>query len=324
MKRELVNRAQRGDKEAFAELAFLTGDRLLSIAQRILRDVDQAEDATSRQSSRSGANCRSCGTLITSKVGHSASSRTRAAPKFAASADGRRKICAACRSTPTWAIRQPSSLIATSWSGPSAGCQSSTAWCWCFSYYLGLTLEQVAQHLRHPAGHSPLTEPLRQARDARCPRGRCTGRHEREATGMSTSAHTPRDIDRLLGRMVRGRADRVRRRGDWCGARAGGADGASWAVLANAIDSHARQSCTWGVRHEAQDCGHCDRRARVRRCDSAGDRADPATITKPNPAHDRYADESDDHVHDTACVGARCAWKSPHPGSTLARIPSAG
>ena len=46
MERELVVRAQQGDREAFSELAFRMGDRLLSIAQRILRDVDQAEDAT--------------------------------------------------------------------------------------------------------------------------------------------------------------------------------------------------------------------------------------------------------------------------------------
>jgi RNA polymerase sigma-70 factor (ECF subfamily) len=46
LERDLVVRAQRGDREAFAELAFRLGDRLLSMAQRILRDVDQAEDAT--------------------------------------------------------------------------------------------------------------------------------------------------------------------------------------------------------------------------------------------------------------------------------------
>lgn len=46
VERDLVIRAQRGDREAFAELAFQMGDRLLTIAQRILRDVDQAEDAT--------------------------------------------------------------------------------------------------------------------------------------------------------------------------------------------------------------------------------------------------------------------------------------
>lgn len=46
MERTLVVRAQAGDEEAFSELAFTTGDRLFAVAQRILRDVDLAEDAT--------------------------------------------------------------------------------------------------------------------------------------------------------------------------------------------------------------------------------------------------------------------------------------
>jgi RNA polymerase sigma-70 factor, ECF subfamily len=43
--RDLVERAQRGDREAFAVLAGTHGDRLMAIAQRILRDVGRAEDA---------------------------------------------------------------------------------------------------------------------------------------------------------------------------------------------------------------------------------------------------------------------------------------
>src|SRR3954452_23365294 len=43
---ELVERAQRGDEEAFASLAVAIGDRLHAVAQRILRDTDLAEDAT--------------------------------------------------------------------------------------------------------------------------------------------------------------------------------------------------------------------------------------------------------------------------------------
>ena len=43
--RELVEQAQRGDREAFATLARSRGDRLMQIAQRILRDVSRAEDA---------------------------------------------------------------------------------------------------------------------------------------------------------------------------------------------------------------------------------------------------------------------------------------
>lgn len=43
---ELVTRAQSGDEEAFASLALAIGDRLHGLAQRILRDVDLAEDVT--------------------------------------------------------------------------------------------------------------------------------------------------------------------------------------------------------------------------------------------------------------------------------------
>jgi RNA polymerase sigma-70 factor (ECF subfamily) len=42
---DLVEQAQRGDREAFANLARTHGDRLMAIAQRILRDVPRAEDA---------------------------------------------------------------------------------------------------------------------------------------------------------------------------------------------------------------------------------------------------------------------------------------
>ncbi|MBI3745194.1 MAG: RNA polymerase sigma factor [Chloroflexi bacterium] len=45
MDRDLVEKAQQGDREAFAVLARLSGDRLMAIAQRILRDVGRAEDA---------------------------------------------------------------------------------------------------------------------------------------------------------------------------------------------------------------------------------------------------------------------------------------
>ncbi|HEY7970863.1 MAG TPA: sigma factor, partial [Candidatus Limnocylindrales bacterium] len=42
---ELVERARRGDREAFADLVILTSDRMYAIATRILRDADLAEDA---------------------------------------------------------------------------------------------------------------------------------------------------------------------------------------------------------------------------------------------------------------------------------------
>jgi RNA polymerase sigma-70 factor (ECF subfamily) len=40
-----VDRAKQGDEEAFDALARMVGDRCMAIAFRILRDVDQAEDA---------------------------------------------------------------------------------------------------------------------------------------------------------------------------------------------------------------------------------------------------------------------------------------
>lgn len=43
--RDLVERAQRGDREAFASLVISTSDRLYLLASRILRDGDLAEDA---------------------------------------------------------------------------------------------------------------------------------------------------------------------------------------------------------------------------------------------------------------------------------------
>lgn len=45
MQRALVELAMGGDEEAFAGLARATGDRLLAIAYRILRDLGRAEDA---------------------------------------------------------------------------------------------------------------------------------------------------------------------------------------------------------------------------------------------------------------------------------------
>ncbi len=45
MDRDLVEAARRGGREAYADLIRPRGDRLFALAQRILRDVDRAEDA---------------------------------------------------------------------------------------------------------------------------------------------------------------------------------------------------------------------------------------------------------------------------------------
>lgn len=46
MEQYLVERAMRGDRNAFAELAAAAGDRLYAVAQRILRDPELAGDVT--------------------------------------------------------------------------------------------------------------------------------------------------------------------------------------------------------------------------------------------------------------------------------------
>jgi RNA polymerase sigma-70 factor, ECF subfamily len=43
--RDRVEAARAGDREAYADLIRVRGDRLYALAQRILRDVDRAEDA---------------------------------------------------------------------------------------------------------------------------------------------------------------------------------------------------------------------------------------------------------------------------------------
>ena len=43
--RDLVEAARNGDREAYADLIRVRGDRLFAIAQRILRDFDRTEDA---------------------------------------------------------------------------------------------------------------------------------------------------------------------------------------------------------------------------------------------------------------------------------------
>jgi RNA polymerase sigma-70 factor (ECF subfamily) len=43
--RDLVEAAQRGDEDAFMDLIRARVDRLFAIAQRVLRDIDRAEDA---------------------------------------------------------------------------------------------------------------------------------------------------------------------------------------------------------------------------------------------------------------------------------------
>ena len=47
MDRDLVEAARNGDREAYVDLIRVRTDRLFAIAQRILRDIDRAEDDVS-------------------------------------------------------------------------------------------------------------------------------------------------------------------------------------------------------------------------------------------------------------------------------------
>ena len=76
MQRELVERAQRGDHDAFAALAAAAISRSLDGAARlILHDPDQAKDAVQETLSYvRGATCGRCATRTASTPGSGASS----------------------------------------------------------------------------------------------------------------------------------------------------------------------------------------------------------------------------------------------------------
>ena len=69
MQRELVERAQRGDREAFSVLAGGSVDRLYGIARLILRDAELAEDATQEALVRAWRDLPRCATSSGSMPG---------------------------------------------------------------------------------------------------------------------------------------------------------------------------------------------------------------------------------------------------------------
>ena len=154
LERDLVVRAQRGDREAFAELAFRMGDRLLTTAQRILPEVYQAEDATL-------ADDRGC-------VARAAEA---ARPRQVRQGWSFRILQNACRAelrrerrwSPTEMRRLPIEdvagdaggrawPIATSWNERSGGSLFEHRIVLVMQHYLGLTLEQIAEKLEIPLG----------------------------------------------------------------------------------------------------------------------------------------------------------------------------
>ena len=58
MDRSVVERAQRGDRDAFAALVHAVSDRLYALAYRILRDPELAQDAFQEAMISASANIR--------------------------------------------------------------------------------------------------------------------------------------------------------------------------------------------------------------------------------------------------------------------------
>ena len=89
MDTDLVMRAQRGDKGAFALLAGAIADRFLAVARRILRDRDLAEDATQQALLAIWQDLPQLRDPAASRPGRTGSSCTPVMPRAGRSAAGR-------------------------------------------------------------------------------------------------------------------------------------------------------------------------------------------------------------------------------------------
>ena len=194
--RDLVESAQHGDREAFAILARSHGDRLMSIAQRILRDVGRAEDAVQqtlviawrelpslRDPDRFDAWLQRL--LVNASYAEARRSRAwnanvrilpvdgPAGPDETISVDDRDRLDRGFRRLPP---EQRAILV--------------------FTHYLGLTPDRDRRSARHSGGDGPFPTSLRPSGDARGHRGRrACRRGGRRATAMTDQ----RELDRLLG-----------------------------------------------------------------------------------------------------------------------------
>ena len=180
MDRGLVEAAQRGDREAYADLVRAAWDRLFAIAQRILRDVDRTEDALQealviawrdlpglRDPDRFDAwlhrlVVRSCIAEAVRAPAHVANLHVLPVDVAATSDD---YLCVADRDQLERGFRrlppeQRALLV--------------------LRHYAGLEPAEIADAARHPRRHRPLPTPSCPPRDARRPRGgRPHGRRRR-------------------------------------------------------------------------------------------------------------------------------------------------
>jgi DNA-directed RNA polymerase specialized sigma24 family protein len=85
----MVERAQHGDRDAFAAVLGSVGDSLYAVAYRILRDPDLAQDAFQEATIVAWRRFRTSATLSVSSPGSVASSSTLATPNRASGHAGR-------------------------------------------------------------------------------------------------------------------------------------------------------------------------------------------------------------------------------------------
>ena len=171
MDRDLVEAAQNGDRAAYVDLIRARSDRLFAIAQRILRDIDRAEDALQDALVIAWRDLRGL----------------RDPDRFDAWLQ--RLLINVCIAQATRERRRTANLRVLPVDGPAAPDELLTVAdrdqlergfrrlppdqraILVLHHYLGLRAVRDRRDPRHPAGHGPLATPPRPSRHARRPRG---------------------------------------------------------------------------------------------------------------------------------------------------------
>ena len=195
MQRALVDRAKRGDDEAFDALARTVGDRCMAIAHRILRDSDLAEDAVQ------------AALIIAWRELRTLRDPDRFEPwlhrilthECYAAARRRRRWSAPIRILPADGPRDPGDILTIhdrdELERAFRRLTVEQRAVLVFHHYLGLSLAEVADAPRHPARDGEVAPPPRHDGDASQHRCRFPNHPDlRGATGMTA----PRDPDRLI------------------------------------------------------------------------------------------------------------------------------
>ena len=167
MDTDLVVRAQRGDKGAYALLATGIADRFLAVARRILRDIDLAEDATQQALLAVWQDLPQLRDPLASRRGRIGSSCTPAMSRVGRNVTGHR-ISGCCPTmpprTPTLSTVVDRDQLDRGFRRLSIDHRAVVV----LHHYLDLPLDRVAEILGIPAGtaHSRLHHAMRALRAA--------------------------------------------------------------------------------------------------------------------------------------------------------------